>query len=189
MHWNAVDRRPRGHAPRFWTISLAISLAVLPACVSEEDVGPVVILPPEAYRYERFIESPTELTADRVLVQAVTAYKRDVAPIVDESAHIKEITPNAVRLINRSSSNRHLPVSLSFRNLRIRARERIEVKFSDEPLEEAESPPILLVIAEGVATFRGDGVSVTADRLVIRNDEIRAFLKSGQAIPVAGGRR
>ena len=181
MTWNVILRLLR-------TLALAL-LAVLPACVTEEDVGPIVVLPPEAYRYERFIESPTELTADIVVVQAVRAYKRDVAPIVDEGAHIREITRDSLRLTNRSSRNSHSPVALSFRNLRIRARERIEVLFSDEPLKEAENPPILLVVANGVANFRGDGVDVTADRIVIRNHEIRAFLKSGQAVPVQGGQR
>ncbi|MFH0946798.1 MAG: hypothetical protein V2A76_16510 [Planctomycetota bacterium] len=169
---------------------LLLSLGLSAGCITEEDVGPMVVLPPEAYRYERFIESPTELSADRVLIEAVRAYRRDLAPIIDEDFHTKEITPDRITLRNRGSQGGRNPVSVSFRNMRIQAREQIEVVFSDVPLlKEQEQPPILLMVANGVAHFRGDGLDVTADRIVLRNHEIKSYLKDGREIPVRGGSR
>lgn len=166
------------------------TLGLLAGCVTEEDPGLMVVLPPEAYRFERFIESPTELSADRIVVEAVRAYRKDLAPIIDEDFHTKEITPDRITLQNRSSSGGRHPVSVSFRSMRIRARDRIEVIFSDVPLlKDQEKPPILLMVANGVAHFKGDGLDVIADRIVLRNDEIKAYLKDGREIPVRGGLR
>ncbi len=166
------------------------ALHALSACVQEIDPGPVVVLPEEAIRYERFIQADTDLVADRVTIQAVTAYRKDVAPIVNEHLHTKQITPTRIVLTSQDDRLRGQPVSVAFRNMRVRARERIEVVFSDVPLR-GDSPdgPVLLVVAEGIASLKGGGVDLTSDRIVIRNDEVKAFGRDGQARPVSSWRR
>ncbi len=130
MRRSLATRRARAG----WAGTALLALAGCAGCVTEEDPGALVVLPPEAFRYERFIESPTELNADRVVIKAVRAYRRDLAPVIDERHHSKEMTPDRLRLVNLGSSSRRIPVRLSFRNMQIKARERIEVIFSDAPL-------------------------------------------------------
>lgn len=162
---------------------------LLAACVQEIDTGPMVILPEESVRYERFIQADSDLMADRITIQAVTAYRKDVATIVNEQFHTKQITPTRITLTSRVDPLRGQPVSLSFRNMRVRAREKIEVVFSDVPLL-GDSPdgPILLVVADGLASLRGGGVDAIADRLVIRNDQVKAFGADGNERPISGRR-
>ena len=44
-------------------------------------------------RFERFIQADSDLSADRVTVQAVTAYRGDVAPIVAAALMLPDVTP------------------------------------------------------------------------------------------------
>ncbi|MBI4878428.1 MAG: hypothetical protein HY812_02040 [Planctomycetes bacterium] len=163
---------------------IACGLLGAAGCVSELDPGQVVVLPPEAYRSERFIEAECELSADRVVIEAVRAYRKDFAPIIDEDYHSKEITPDRITLVNLDSRFPQNPVTLSFRNMRVFGRERIEVVFSDAPLLKGEAEPLLLLlVGKGVAHFRGDGVDLTADRVVIRNDEVKGFMADGRPVP------
>lgn len=190
-----VDPMDRNALPRCCRVaSRVLSLTLLGgigfACVASEDPGPVVVLPPEAYRYERFIEAPTRLTADRVLVEAVLAYRKDVAPVINEDYHTKEITPDRIRLVNLDTRFTQNPVSLAFRNMQIRARQSIEVRFSNVPLlTEQEEPPVILVEAFGVVSLKGAGADVIAEKVVIRNHEVKAFLGDGREIPAEGRRR
>lgn len=164
---------------------LLVSL-LAPSCVQEVDPGPVVVLPEESIRYERFIQADTDLVADRVTIQAVTAYRKDVAPIVSEQLHTKHVTPDRIVLTSQDDRLRGQPVSVSFRNMRVRARERIEVVFSDVPLlTGSREGPLLLVVAEGIASFRGPGIDLVSDRIVIRNDEVKAFGPDGTERPAS----
>lgn len=166
-----------------------VLLSVLFAgCVTVEDPGPVVVLPPESVRYERFIEAPSTLSADSVLVEAVTAYRKDMVPIINDDFHSKEVTRDRIRLVNLDARYGNQPVSLQFRNLRIQARERIEVVFSDQPLLRGDDEPsILIVIGKGVARLRGAGVDLVGEKIVIRNDQVQAFLADGRAVPGSSG--
>ncbi len=177
----ACSRGRRGALARHALVACGLLGAA--GCVTELDPGEIVVLPAEAYRYERFIEAESELSADRVLIEAVCAYRKDFAPVVNEDYHSKEITPDRITLVNLDTRFPQNPVTLSFRNMRVLGRERIEVRFSDEPLKDQAQPVLLLLEATGVAHFRGDGVDVTAERVVIRNDEVRGFMANGRPVP------
>ncbi len=167
---------------------LASALFAGAGCITVEDPGPVVVLPPESVRFERFIEASSTLTADSVLIEAVTAYRKDMIPKANEDFHSKEVTRDRIRLVNLDARFANPPVSMQFRNLDIRARERIEVVFSDQPLLRGDdAPTVLTVIGKGVARLRGAGVDVIGERIVIRNDEVQAFLADGRPIPIEGG--
>lgn len=157
-----------------WTVFLSIG------CVQEVDHSSVVTLPPESYLYERFIDASVTFTADRITVEALRAYRKDCVVVVDKERHSREVGVSRIVLKNLDSGDPRNPVSLMFRNMRIKARERIDVVFSDLPLRRNDpSPVILLFVGDGVAHLRGDGVDLTASRIVIRNDEVRGFLKDG----------
>jgi hypothetical protein len=165
---------------------LAAAALSLAACVTEVESPPVVSLPPEAHRFERFLEATSQITADRVTVQALTAYKKDIGIITTSGGyHLRREEPDRLSIVNQAPRHGSDPVRITFRNMRIDARERIDVVFSDLPLlelQDGEDPVLVLFAAEGLARFRGDGVDLLADRIVVRNDEARAFAKDGRAL-------
>lgn len=161
-------------------LALAIVLGPLGACVTEVEPEPTVVLPASVVR---FIEEPTTLEADRVMIQAARQFRGEVAPSVDRDEHVKTITPDRLRLENRGDSMLAPPVRLSFRNLQVEARQHIEVRFSDKSLlkEDVDEAVAVLIVADGVAHMEGPGYELTAPRIVVRNDEVKAFGEDGRA--------
>lgn len=157
----------------------AASAVVCASCVTEPDPGVVVEVPADLIR---FIEDPTRLDADTVAIQTLRQFRGEIVPVSDRREHIKSITADRISLTNRSDFPAASPVSLSFRNLHVRARKRIEVRFSDLSLSQQDPRDaiIVLVVADGVAHMEGPGYELTAPRIVIRNGEARAFGEDGQ---------
>ncbi len=157
---------------------------VASGCVTEPaEEENVVVLPADARRFERFIDAPTLVRADRVIVEAVTHYRKDMAPIVDRDQHSKTVTPTRIELVNHSDPLTGRPVALSFRNLRIEARERIEVRLSDVTLLNDNPKPILIrVVGDGLAHVEGTGVDVIGERILIENDQVKAFNAEGREL-------
>lgn len=153
------------------------------ACVQQrEGAGPVVRLPPEAVRFERFLEGEGTLRADRVAVWLVRDYRRDVAPIVDEEAHVREITPDRIRL-TAAGAGRPPPVRLALRNLRIAARRSIDVRFSDRPLVESPDRPLLVhIVADGLAALDCAAGRLVGERIEIENDRATAYDAKGRRV-------
>lgn len=166
--------------------ALALLLFGSPSCVTEVDPGPIIELPASVVR---FIEEPTQIDADRILIEAARQFRGDIVPIVNRDEHLKVVTPDKIQLTNRGVPMVSPPVTLNFRDLLLRARERIEVRFSDKPLQVSDPADAvaLLVIAEGIAHMEGPGYELTAQKIVIRNDEVRAFDENGEswAVPPA----
>lgn len=174
--WNATLR----------ALALGVGCAIgLPACVTEpaEDES-VVRLPPGSEEFERFINAPGQFTADRITVQALTAYRKDVVPITSPESHLRTVTPDRIELVNKTPEVPSDPVRLSFRQFHLAARESLTVIFSDVPLKHPERDPILLIVGEGVAKLVSPTESLLAERVVIRNGEAKAFRADGQ--PTAG---
>lgn len=155
------------------------------SCVTEpaEDDS-VVRLPPGSEAFERFINAPGQFTADRITVQALTAYRKDVVPITSPESHLRTVTPDRIELINKTPEVPSDPVRLSFRQFHLAARESLTVIFSDVPLKHPERDPILLIVGEGVAKLVSPTETLLAERVVIRNGEAMAFRADGQ--PTAG---
>ncbi len=166
-------------------VGVGASLFSATGCVTEKASDEqIVVLPKDAIRFERFINTPTTLRADRVIVEAVTHYRKDMAPIVDTDLHSKTVTPTRIELVNHSDPLRGRPVALSFRELRIEARERIEVRLSDVTLLNDNPNPILVrVVGDGLAHLEGvGGVDVIGERVLVENDHAKAFNAEGKEI-------
>lgn len=165
-------------------MAAAIGLAFMTAnCVTEEVTQKTVTLPKEAYRYERFIEATTLVDADRVTLQLLHAYRKDIGIATTEGSHLRRETPDRIELENKNPDDPSAPMRLSLRNLHVSARQSIVVVFSDLPLLRNEDPPVLVLLnAEGLVHFRGDGVTLHADRVIARNDEVKGFASDGRAI-------
>lgn len=165
-------------------------LAAASGCVTEVEPPPSVTLPKEAFRYERFIQSYGGLlTADRVTVQAVTAYRKDIALAVTEGYHLKRELEDRIELVNKDPTFKTDPLRLMFRELKIEARQSITIVFSDLPLLRKEDPPVLLLFqAEGIARLRSDDEDLIADKLIMRNDEVRGFDANGRPLDRAAMR-
>jgi hypothetical protein len=162
---------------------LAASCILLLACTSEP-AERVVVLPPEADRYERFINRATHLSADRITVHTLTAYRKDMGLAVDPDLHTQAISDTRITLKNEAPAALNNPVRVSFRNLFLAGREQIEIVFSDAPLLEGEKEPrIVRIVAEGVAHLDGDGVELIGDRIVVENDDAKAFTAEGRPLP------
>ncbi|MCC7169780.1 MAG: hypothetical protein IT459_04960 [Planctomycetes bacterium] len=144
----------------------------------------VVRLPPGSEAFERFINAPGQFTADRITVQALTAYRKDVVPITSPESHLRTVTPDRIELVNKTPEVPSDPVRLSFRQFHLAARESLTVIFSDVPLKHPERDPILLIVGEGVAKLVSPTETLLAERVVIRNGEAKAFRADGQ--PTAG---
>jgi len=152
-------------------------------CATDEGER-VIVLPPEADRYERFINRVTRIVADRIEVRAINAYGRDVVPAVDPDTHTRKIESGHITVVNNDPGATRNPVRLSFRNLHLAGRQRIDVYFSDAPLERDDVAPVLVkVVATGVAQLVGDGVELVGDRVVVTNDDAKAFAEDGREIP------
>lgn len=179
-----VDRpagRPAGAARAAACIG-AFLLIACGACVSELQTDQTVVLP---VGVDRFIDEPTEISADEVLIEAVRQFRAEVAPVVDRDYHSKTVTPDRIHLVNLDPSVAFQPVSLTFRNMHVTARRQIDVRFSDKSLlEKGAEADVLLLIANGVASLEGPGYDLTAPRIVIRNDQVRAYGEQGEAWPL-----
>ena len=165
-------------------VAAAAFVALAFGCTTERVAdGTIVQLPPGSEAFERYINSPGQLTADRIVVQTLTAYRGDVAPVTTPEAHTRSVTPDRIELKNKNQGGFADPVRLSFRSLHLAARDSLEVRFSDVPLEHLDRDPIVLIIAEGVAKFDSVDTSLLAEKIVIRNGEALAFRADGQPMP------
>jgi hypothetical protein len=154
-------------------------------CVTEPATDESIVqLPPGSEEFERFINAPGQFTADRITIQALTAYRKDVAPVTSPESHLRSVTPDRIELTNKTPEVPGDPVRLSFRQLHLAARESLTVIFSDVPLQHPERDPILLIVGNGVAKLVSPTETLLADRVVIRNGEAQAFRSDGQ--PTAG---
>jgi len=162
---------------------MLLAAVVLPSCVTEIDPGPIVELPVSVVR---FIDEPTLVEADKILVEAARQFRGEVVPIVNRDEHLKTVTPDKIQLINRGVPMISPPVTLNFRDMLLKAREQIEVRFSDKPLQvpDPADAVAVLVIADGIAHMEGAGYELTSHRIVIRNDEVRAFDENGEPWPL-----
>jgi hypothetical protein len=157
-------------------LGIALVAASLAGCITEVEGQPVVTLPKEAFRYERFIEAPTFLDADRVTIQALTAYRKDVGIATDRELHMRRETKDRIEVESKDPDSLGDPVKLSLRNMHVTARKSVTIIFSDLPLLRKDDPPVLVLVeAEGLVHFRGDGVDLHSDRVIVRNDEAKAF--------------
>lgn len=167
-------------------LALAAAALALAGCITEVDPGPTVVLPPEAVRFERFIDARGEFSADRVTIQAVTAYRREIAAITTEGYHTKRETPDRIELVNNQPDFKADPLRLAFRNLSVKARESIVVVFSDVPLlKQDPNPTLVLLEGEGLAHLKSSGVDLLADKVVVVNDDAKGFHADGR--PWTGG--
>lgn len=172
--------RLRSSRPTLVLLGLAIAAS---GCVSEVVAPPTVTLPKEAFRYERFLEATTLVDADRITLQLVHAYRKDIGIATTEGSHLRRETPDRIELENKDPDDPSAPLRLSLRNLHLSARQSIVVVFSDLPLLRNEDPPVLVLLsAEGLVRFRGDGVELLADRVIARNDEVKGFGADGRPI-------
>lgn len=155
-----------------------------PGCVTEPATDESIVrLPPGSEEFERYINAPGQFTADRITVQALTAYRKDVAPVTSPESHLRSVTPDRIELTNKTPGEPGDPVRLSFRELHLAARESLTVIFSDVPLRHPERDPILLIVGEGVAKLVSPTGTLLAERVVIRNGEALAFRADGQPTP------
>jgi hypothetical protein len=163
---------------------VVVAIGPLAGCVSEVEPQKTVTLPKEAYRYERFIEAATIIEADHVTVQLLTHYrKKDIAIVTSDAVHLKRETPDRIELKSRDESGFGDPLGLTVRNMNVRARRSITVIFSDVPLLRNEDPPVIVLVhAEGLVRFRGDGVELHEDRVIVRNDEVKGFSTDGSLL-------
>ncbi len=146
------------------------------ACTTEVEGPPMITLPKEAYRYERFIEATTFLDADTVTIQALTSYRKDVGIATDRDLHLRRELKDRIEIENKDPDAPGNPIKVSLRNLHISARKSISIVFSDLPLIRKEPEPVLVLVeAEGLVHLRGDGVDLHSDRVIVRNDEAKAF--------------
>ena len=86
-----------------------------------------------------------------------------------------------IELENKDPDSPGDNLQLALRNLHVSARRSIVIVFSDLPLIRKEDPPVLVLVeAQGLVRFRSDGVELHADRVIVRNDEARAFTQDGR---------
>ena len=157
-------------------------IAAAAACVSEIDDGDVVVLPANV---DRFVQEPTRFVADEVVIECARQFRAEMAPSVNQDFHTKTITPDRIRLQNLEPGFSNQPVVLTFRNMEVKARQQIDVRFSDKSLiRDGEDAVVVLVIGHGVASLEGPGYEVTAPKVVIRNDRVAAFGANGESWPV-----
>ncbi len=175
--------------PRLAAALVACGLAG-PACVTEIEGQKSVTLPKEAFRYERFIEAAGYLDADSVTIQVLTAYRKDCGIATTASNHLRRETTDRIELENKDPDSPGDNLQLALRNLHVSARRSIVVVFSDLPLIRNEDPPVLVLVeAQGLVRFKSDGVELHADRIIVRNDEARAFTLDGRPVGSASSGR
>jgi hypothetical protein len=162
-------------AKRFCTFSFLLSALVVlvllaTGCASAQaptaSGEKMVALAPGA---DRFLKTPTEITADTIEVVLPTIYRGACSATCDPDAQTRRITQTQIELVDPAGLG--IPMlALQVAQLRLLAKKRILASFDDEPAR--RSGVLVKLKAEGKIRYRGADGDRRGQALAICNGDL-----------------